>query len=74
MSFTTGISMKYMLELKCYVGADLAFDEGTLIDYSASRMYSLSTNLIANITAKAKSFVAAIAQAFQPQVLAPALV
>jgi len=30
--------------------------------------------LIAKFTAKAKSFVAAMASAFQPQVLAPALV
>jgi len=56
------------------LGLILAFDEGILTDYFASRKYSSSTKLIATFIAKAKSFVSVIANALQPQVLATALV
>jgi len=58
------------------LGLILAFDEGTLTGYFASRMYSLSTQLIATFIAKAKNYVAetvsGLASAFQSPVLATA--
>jgi hypothetical protein len=58
------------------LGLTLAFDEGILTGYFASRMYSLRTKLIATFIAKAKSFVAetasGLASAFNAPVLATA--
>jgi len=55
------------------LGLILAFDEGILTGYFASRTYSLSTNLIATFIAKAKSFVAEIASGLASAVQAPVL-
>ena len=63
----------------CYIkvvqlGLILAFDEGILTGYLQVDCTRYVHNVIATFTAKAKSFVAVIASAFQPQVLATARV
>jgi hypothetical protein len=47
-----------------------SFDIRTLIGYFANRKVFVKPKIIANTFAKAKDFVAEIAQAFQPRVLA----
>ncbi len=46
--------MQSMIQLTGYVGADLAFDEGILTDYFASRMYTLRTNFNCKLYCKSK--------------------
>jgi len=70
--------MQFVLQSGGKLGLILAFDEGTLTGYFASRWYSLSTKLIATFIAKAKNYVtetvSGIASAFQSPVLATARV